>query len=169
MATSKFEILRKNPARNASAKFTAPNSMDPVPRGFALGAHATDPEQFSVAQHNTFMGFMTRQMRLTGMTLSDRVFGVTSDVPVGVESPFTSGQEVTAEGAVEIEAEGSDYLWLSGTGLLDTNTAVGAKLSYKDGYLRVSQAGEQVNALLTANNLTPVDAGVLRIRAVMTT
>ena len=135
-ATSQFEITRRKASVNASLVFDAA-----APRGFALGAHATDATKFAVAQHNTFVGHLTRIVRVGGLTLVDRTFGVTSDVPVGVESPFTAGQEVSVEKAEEIEVEGGDYLVLAGDGALTAETAVGANLSFKDGKLRATQAG----------------------------
>ena len=164
-ATSPFEITRRDPSINASAKFTPPAGFDPVPRGFALGAHATDPESFDLAQHNTFIGHLTRFVRVGGLTLTDRVFGVTSDTPVGVESPFTAGQEVSVEKAKEIEAEGSAYLNNSGVRALANNTPVGTALNFYNGLLGIAQADEQINYRLTANNLTPNVSGALRIRA----
>jgi hypothetical protein len=164
-ATSPFEITRRDPSINAAAKFTPTPGFDPVPRGFALGAHATDPDSFDVAQHNTFIGHLTRFVRVGGLTLVDRVFGVTSDTPVGVESPFTAGQEVSLEKAREIEAEGSAYLVQSGVRAIAANTPVGTQLNFKDGYLGLAQNGEMANYKLTANNLTPQTPGALRIRA----
>jgi hypothetical protein len=163
--SSPFEITRRDPSINASAKFTPPAGFDPVPRGFALGAHATDPESFDLAQHNTFIGHLTRFVRVGGLTITDRVFGVTSETPVGVEAPFVAGQEVSVEKAREIEAEGSAYLVQSGTRSILTGTGVGAGLSFFNGLLGLAQAGEQVNYRLTANNLTPNAPGSLRIRA----
>ncbi len=152
---SPFEITRRDRSINASLQFTAPEGPDSVPRGFALGAHATDPAQFDVAQHNTFIGHLTRQVRV----------GVTSDTPVGVESPFTNGQEVTVEKAKEIEAEGSAYLVVSGVNAITANTPVGTDLCFYNGYLGVRSSGLHTNYILTANNLTPQTQGNLRIRA----
>jgi hypothetical protein len=162
--SSPFEILRRDPSTNASAKFTPANGFDPVPRGFALGAHATDPDSFDVAQHNTFIGHLTRQVRVSGLTLTDRVFGVTSDTPVGVEAPFTAGQEVSLEKAKEIELEGSAYIVTSGARDV-TAATVGQQLSFKDGLLGKTQASELANYVLTATGLTPNVQGALRIRA----
>ena len=157
-------MTRRDPSINASAAYTPAPGFDPVPRGFALGAHATDPTLFDVAQHNTFIGHLTRMVRVGGLTLVDRVFGVTSETPVGVEAPFTAGQECTLEKAKEIEAEGSAYLVLSGTGALAANTAVGTNLSFNSGYLGITQTGQTPNYVLTAQ-LTPSVAGTVRIRA----
>jgi hypothetical protein len=164
-ATSPFEITRRDPAVNASANFTEPAGLDPTPRGFALGAHATDPTSFDVAQHNTFIGHLTRFVRIGGLTLTDSVFGVTSETPVGVEAPFTSGQEVSIEKAKEIECEGSAYLIQSGVRAIQQNTAVGTELNFVNGYLGIAQAGEMVSYKLTANNLAPFNPGSLRVRA----
>ncbi|HXP62047.1 MAG TPA: hypothetical protein VN829_16240 [Dongiaceae bacterium] len=162
--TSPFEITRRDPSVNASAAFTPAAGFDPVPRGFALGAHATDPTAFDVAQHNTFIGHLTRQVKVGGLQITDRFFGLTSETPVGVESPFVAGQEVTLQKAKEIEAEGSAYLVLSGTGAIAANTAVGTKLSFYNGYLRQTQANETPNYILTAI-LPPMTPGGIRVRA----
>ncbi len=167
--TSPFEITRRDPSINASAVFTPAGGFDPVPRGFALGAHATDPSAFDLAQPNTFIGHLTRFVRVGGLTLVDRVFGVTSETPVGVEAPFIAGQEGSIVKAREIEAEGNPYLNLSGVGdpdrALDNSATVGAPLNFFNGLLGVALDGEQVVYRLTANNLTPNTAGALRIRA----
>ena len=165
--TSPFEITRRDTSVNASATFTPAQGFDPVPRGFALGAHATDSTKFDVAQHNTFIGHLTRFMRVGGLTLTDRVFGVTSETPVGVEAPFIAGQECTVEKAKEIEAEGSAYLVQSGTGAITSGTAVGTNLSFYNGYLRCSQEGEVPNYILTAHLVASGQgsAGDIRVRA----
>ncbi len=163
--TSPFEITRRDPSINASAKFTPAEGFDPVPRGFALGAHATDPTAFDVAQHNTFIGHLTRQVKVGGLTITDRFFGVTSETPVGVEAPFVAGQEVSVEKAKEVELEGSAYLVLSGTGALTAATAVGTNLSFYNGYLRATQSEETPNYVLTAILTPAMASGVLRIRA----
>jgi hypothetical protein len=162
--TSPFEITRRDPSINASAVFTPAAGFDPVPRGFALGAHATDATAFDVAQHNTFIGHLTRQVKVGGLSITDRWFGMTSETPVGVESPFVAGQEVTIQKAKEIEAEGSDYLVLSGTGAIAADTAVGTNLSFYNGYLRQTQNEEVPNYVLTAH-LAPMTPGGIRIRA----
>lgn len=162
--TSPFEITRRDPSVNASAVFTPADGFDPVPRGFALGAHATDPSAFDVAQHNTFIGHLTRQVKVGGLQITDRFFGITSETPVGVEAPFVAGQEVTVQKAKEIEAEGSAHLVLSGTGAIAADTAVGTKLSFYNGYLRQTQADEIPNYILTAI-LPPMTPGAIRVRA----
>lgn len=156
--STKFEVTRRVEGKNISGIYDSA-----APRGLGLGAHATDATKFNLAQHNTFLGVLTRDVKVGGLTLSDRVFGVTSDDPVGLESPFTAGQEVSLEKAQEAELEGADYLVLSGTGAISGSTAVGTSLSYLNGRLRQSQTGEIVNGVLTAQ-LPPIDSGGVRIR-----
>ena len=165
--TSLFEITRRDTSVNVSAVYTPASGVDPVPRGFALGAHATDSTKFDVAQHNTFIGHLTRIVRVGGLTLTDRVFGVTSETPVGVEAPFVAGQEVSVEKAKEIEAEGSGYLVQSGTGAITSQTAVGTDLSFYNGLLRQKQSNEVPNYTLTAHLTASGQgaAGDIRIRA----
>ncbi|HVM48381.1 MAG TPA: hypothetical protein VMU04_10155 [Candidatus Acidoferrum sp.] len=163
--TSPFEVTRRDASINASANFTPAPGFDPVPRGFALGAHATDSTAFDVAQHNTFIGHLTRMMRVGGMTVTDRFFGMTSETPIGVESPFISGQECTIQKAKEIEAEGSAYLVTSGVRAIQPNTAVGTNLSFCNGYLGLTQPGETPNYVLTAILPASFTPGALRIRA----
>ena len=184
--TSTFEVLRRVKTLNFSGKFVsaylAANSgsgaavagTETAPRGLALGAVgaspasgavANDPEGLDLANGTSFIGHLTRRVVVGGLTLTDRVFGVTSAVPVGCESPFSDGLEVTVEKAQTIEVEGGSYLVLSGTGAISSGTAVGAKLSFSNGLLYVAQGSDQVFYLLTANNLTSTDGSSLRIRA----
>jgi len=168
---TQFEILRRKPWLNASANFSSSqlasgvSGTETAARGLALGPHATDGEQFSLAAGNGFIGHLTRKVVIGGLTLSDRVFGVTSATPVGLESPFSDGLEVTVEKAEEIECEGSTYLY-SGTGQITSQTTVPQQLSFINGQLRIAQSGETAFYSLTANNLTAAVAGNLRIRAV---
>ena len=179
--TSQFEILRRQRILNASGKFLSASGTLPAAgtvtaeRGIALGAvgaspvsgaTANDSEAFDFAQHNTYIGNLTRRVVVGGLDLASRVFGVTSAVPVGLESPFQDGLEVTVERPEEMELEGSTYLVVSGTGAITTSTAIGANLSYYNGLLRASQTNEIVNFQLTANNLTSTDGTSLRIRVI---
>lgn len=159
-ATSKFEILRRNPSPNISK--TYPSA---AVRGLAVGIDGSDPNAFVVAQHNNFVGFLTRDVVAGGLTLTDRVFGRSSTSPVGVEGPFTAGESCSAEKADAIEVEGTDYLY-SGTGQITEAHTVPQSLSLKDGKWRIAQNGEVVRGTLVANNLdceTPA-TGTLRVR-----
>jgi len=173
--TSKFEVLRKKQGvLNASAKFassqilTAAAGTETAVRGLALGQHPTDPDSFTLANGQSFLGHLTRRVTIGGLTLSDRVFGVTSATPVGLESPNKDGDAMSLERAEEIECEGPNYIMTSGTGAITSGTTVPQNLSFTTGRLRIAQAGENVVYTLTANNLTPTDDGNndLRIRAV---
>ncbi len=158
---SPFDVTFRDPSRNRSGTFDAAS-----PRGLGLGAHLTNPEAFSLAQHNTFIGVLTRAVAAGGPTTLQRFqgFQMGSPVPIGWEWPFKAGEEVSIEQPREMELEGSDLIQLSGTGAIDTNTAVASKLSYLNGRLRVTQGSELANAVLTANNLTPFTEGAVRIR-----
>lgn len=156
--SSPFEITRRGKSINASGKYAIA-----ADRGIALGAHLTDESSFDLAQGQNFVGFLTRRVVVGGLSITDRFFGVTSATPVGVEAPFTAGEEVTVEKALEVECEGPAYIY-SGTGGILTGTALPQSLSFKDGKIRVAQAGEVVLAMLTANNLTSSDGVSNRIR-----
>lgn len=157
---SKFDITRRNNgAGNASGIYDAV-----APRGLALGGHPTDATKFTLAESNNFVGVLTRDITLTGLTLEDRMFGRTSDDPVGLEAPFTAGDPVSVEKPEEMELEGYDLFIQSGTGAITTATTIPQKLGYFGGRLRISQSGEDVNFHLTANNLTSTDGVLLRIR-----
>jgi len=169
--SSQFEITRRLPGHNASLKWPAGLSLPAsgvvqAHRGTMVGVDSTDPEAAALATHNNFIGFLTRRVLIGGLSLTDRVFGVTSDNPVGVEAPFKSGEEISLEKALEVECEGSFYLY-SGTGQITSLTAVPSSLSFINGQVRVAQSGEIVRATLTANNLTSTDGTSLRIRMEM--
>lgn len=189
-STSLFEILRrKNGILNYSAQFasayllanggeltvtgqpnngTATVGTETAARGIGMGAEGDN--LVDLAGPNNFVGHVTRRVVVGGLQLADRIFGVTNPTPVGVESPFTDGLEISMERAEEIECEGPIYL-ASGVNSITTNTAVGTQLTYQNGQLRQCNfsANEQPFYTLTANNLTPVQAGNLRIRAMATT
>ncbi len=178
--TSPFEIVRRQKTLNSSGVFVsaafalisgsddaiaAAAGTETAKRGIPVGVDPNNPEGFILAGPNNFVGHLTRRVVIGGLTLSDRIFGVTSAVPVGLESPFVDGAEVTAELAQTIEAEGSDYLLNSGTGLINSSTPVPSKLSFNNGRLSVAQANETPFYLLVANNLDATDGVSLRIRA----
>lgn len=180
--TSLFEVLRYKKSRGQSGQFTSAALVsDPtlaagtetIARGVALGAHATDGEALNLAAGSNFIGFLTRRVVVGGLSPLERAMiaatgipGPISATPVGIESPFVDGQEVTVRLAEEIEAEGVGYLASGVTGALTSETAVGEKLSFYEGKLRSAQSGDVTYFTLTANNLTPNTSSNLRIRAV---
>lgn len=187
--TSPFEILRrKRGILNYSAMFASnyllanggglsvtgqPNNgsatvgTETAARGIAMGSEADN--QVDLAGPNNFAGHLTRRVVVGGLSLADRVFGVTNPTPVGLESPFTDGLEVSMEKAEEIECEGPVYL-ATGVNAITTNTPVGTGLTFQNGQLRIANESasppEQVYYTLSVNNLTPITAGALRIRAI---
>lgn len=166
--TSLFEIQIREPKRSKSGKYTVGGSDGDVTavRGLALGAHPSDPTSLALAQGTNFLGFMTRRMVVGGLQPIERILGVISATPEGIESPFVDGQEVTVESAEQVEVEGPGHLY-SGTGQISEVTAVGEPLSFKDGKLRKTQSGEITYATLMATALTPMTSGNLRIRVKM--
>ena len=158
--SSLFEITRPNDGARHSG-LGIYNSV--APRGLALGASGT-PDVLALAQHNTFIGFLTRDVVAGGLSVSDRFFGRTSASPVGLEAPFAPGDPVSLEKAYEIEVEGADYLLPSGTGAITGATTIPQSCSFINGRLRITQSGEVANALLTAVALPPLNAGAVRCR-----
>jgi len=145
---------------------SAADGTEVAARGIGLGAKSDGSGDFALAGPNNFIGHLTRRVVIGGLDLPARVFGVTSPVPVGVESPFTDGLEVSLERAEEIEAEGIGAYLYSGSNAITTSTNPGTGLCYQNGLLRVAQSTEQPVYTLVANNLTPLNTGGLRIRAV---
>lgn len=157
---TKFEITRPNDGAHPISGI-----YDSVaPRGLALGAHPTDKTKFALADNDNFLGFLERDIISGGATLADRMFGRTSDTPVGFECPYAPGDDVTVRKAYEVEMEGSDYILLTGTGSISATTPVGETLAFLQGKLRVAQSGEVVNATLMAVLTDVITAGNLRIR-----
>lgn len=150
---AEFEITQKGAGNSISRKFASATS-----RGVALGAKSDDATSAQLAQGTNFIGFVTRDVTTDGPALADHVY------PGRLELPFKAGQEVAIEQADEIEAEGGTYLVTSGTGAISGSTAVGSKLSFKDGKLRVKQSADDAYFMLEAQ-LTPETSGAVRIRA----
>ena len=157
--SSNFEITRRDPAGNASALL-----QTAAIRGTPLGASATDPETFIPAGPTNFIGFLTRDAVVGGMTLSDRVFGRTTPTPTGLAGPFTVGDYVTVEKGMEVELEGTVLLMTSGVGALVAGDAIGTNLTFINGQVAIAQSGQNAYFTLTANNLTSSDGTSLRIR-----
>lgn len=139
-----------------------------APRGLGMGAHATDPDKFGLAEHNNFNGMLLRDVETQASRdahlLQDIEFGRTSSVPTPATLPYLAGNAVSSKRAKQVECEGVDLLVLSGTGALDTNTAVPSNVSMFHGRWRITQSGEQINGTLAANNLGASDGSSLRVR-----
>ena len=151
---NKFEATRLDMgAGHISRSFTGT-----AKRGTAMGAHLTTETACVVATPTNFLGFALREVTTDGPTLEEQVFPA-------LEFPYKSGEQISLFKALEVEAEGSDFILLSGVGQITTQTAVGTLLSFIAGKFYASQSGDMPFYMLSANNLTPEEAGELRIRA----
>jgi len=63
-------------------------------------------------------------------------------LPGRFELPFKQGDEVSVEKADEVQAAGSDYLVTSGDNAIDTDTAVGTKITFDAGRFAVAGAND---------------------------
>lgn len=164
MPNTTFDIVRGHPGfpQSGTLNFAADRGM---PMGAAIGdssASAADDNSFELAGWTTagqnFLGFLERDCTVAGPTLADHVY------PGRLELPYKVGQKVTLIKAAAVEAEGLDRIMTSGTGLLSSSTAVGTKISFRAGKFAAAQSGEIAYFTLAANNLTPSEAGALRMR-----
>ena len=168
MSDSNFELRRQAadvPAQ--SAIMPAPNAVTALPRGTAV-ALASDGTFVRCDPNKPFFGFLRRDINLVGPTLADHTFGFGGGGFARLELPEQFGNSVTAEGAIEVEAEGTDYLVNSAdgvTGFITTATAVGVGLNFAGGKFVVAQGSERAEFVL-AQQLTPINAGFARIRAI---
>ena len=165
MPLSNFEIVRAYPGRQQSGVLNFAAS-----RGTPLGALTTDTSASAAAANSfelagangnygqNFLGFLERDCTVAGPTLADHIY------PNRLELPYKVGTEVSVIKAAAVEAEGTDFLLTSGTGALTTSTAVGTKISFRNGKFSAAQSGEIAYFTVAANNLTPYTASALRMR-----
>jgi hypothetical protein len=150
-----FEIIRHSKSDNVSLIIPVAAS-----RGVAFQVDGSDPTKgklAAVAGH--FVGFLTRNVTVTGPALADHVY------PGRLELDVKVGDACSLEKADAVEAESSVYLMDSGTGAIDANTAVDSPLAFKQGRFYVAQSGDTPYFKLAAH-LTPEDSGnATRIRA----
>lgn len=134
-------------------------------RGIAFGDDNTDPEKAALAGSTKFEGFLSRDA-VQARSLRDLLHPDSL-----LESPTISGEMATLEDFDEIEAEGTDFLVLTGTGVINSSAGVGTKLGFDgNGKLRVAQPGDNYYFEVTANSAVSSSAfpsrnGELRIRA----
>jgi len=174
---TQFEILVHGATNNRSRvlNWAGPGASPAAgalayPRGFPVGAHATDPTQCAPASSQSFLGHLTRDVRVGGPVLTDLIFGPTNATPTGVTLPWVLGQVVSLESAQEIEAEGVQYILTSGVQAVTASTPVGTPLTFINGQLAIFPSGTNDPAnvafySLSANNLPASDGTSLRIRA----
>jgi hypothetical protein len=169
MLANLFEIRRPYPSDFKASRLFATavgawQTTNPVygvaiwPRGTALGPHATLPENADLADGQNWLGFVDRDVTPSGPVLGDSVY------PNRLELPYTLGGYVSIEKADEVEAEGPTFLLTSGVGALTNLTAVDTPVSFDGGRFYAAQGSDQKWFRVSANNLTPVIAGNLRMR-----
>lgn len=127
------------------------------------------------------IGILTRPISLLGtrdpatfqkMTIGNQKLvdlPVSRGLCVTVQCPYP-GAEMLFEGAADITGAGTvlqaiDHLVVkTGTGAISAVTAINSELSVVNGAWRLAQSGDFVLAQLRQANLTPINAGEIRIR-----
>ncbi len=161
---STFEIRRSNSGAKTISGILPAVAL-PVGKALMRGSVDADTEQVTfVLASGRADGFLARASRvpddgLNGnpRTAEEQLMGF------GLETPFTAGREGSLDQADVLVVEGDDYIMSSGTGAVDTNTAVETKLSFKEGRLYAAQTGDYAQFRL-AKQLTPETEGNTRIR-----
>lgn len=105
------------------------------------------------------LGFAKRDVVVGGPTILER-----ADVwPGHAENPDSVNGMITLDPPYEAyEAEGNNYLLLSGTGALASNTAIGSYISFLNGKARVAQSGDTPQYRLSAIMVSVNTAGSVR-------
>jgi hypothetical protein len=148
---AKFEIRRASPHDLTGGKYASA-----APRGTPVGQGA-DTETLALAGATNFLGFLRDDVTVAGPTLEHHFW------PNQTEMPVKAGTYCTVERADEIDVEGGDFLVISGTGQLASNTAVGTQLGLVSGKWRVKQSGDEAFGMLAAQ-LTPETESAVRLR-----
>lgn len=162
MLQNNFDITR---GAKVTLQGILPNAAYPVGTAFKVASvdAGTGERTFALAS-GVADGFVMRDVRVPedGINGNPR-----TDTEIlynqGLEVAFTGGRHGTLEWGSEIEAEGDDNVLSSGVGAIDTNTAVGSKLSFLNGKFRVAQTNEYAQFRLVAQ-MTPKTEGETRIK-----
>lgn len=142
-----FEQIRPSGKEPISLKYGSA-----AVRGFAVGAHATDPETAIAAAGDNFYGFLSREVKAAGPGLREAVLGVGSG-DTGLANAVVAGEFSAVIDPDMVEIEGTDYVKTSGVGeLIDGNVAVGTKVTWASGLCRVAQSGEKGTHMIMANS-----------------
>lgn len=116
-------------------------------------------------------GFLTRDVRIVDNGDRPATGGnpATSDELLynfGMERPFTAGQMGAVEEIKRYEVEGEDHTWSYGTGALAANTAVGSKISFKEGKAYLAQEDDLVQYVVEAQLEPKQEANEYRLALV---
>lgn len=115
----------------------------PLARGVGLRKHDTDDTILVLA--DGVDGYQLERDMVGNTTAADQQSRLLETVlPVNdFARPYVEGATVSARRVTRMQLEGADVLLTSGTGLLSSATAIGARLGYKDGRLRLAQTGDE--------------------------
>ncbi len=115
------------------------------------------------AASGNFLGFVPRAVTAAGE--QDTVLN--SVYPGRLEGDFRAGEVATLVKAEAFEAEGgtNGYLYTGDADEIKADTAIGTKLSFKNGLVKIASGADVSYFQLAQVGLTPVEAGALRIRA----
>lgn len=135
----------------------------PLARGIGLRKHDTDDTILVLA--DGVDGYQLERDMVANTTTADqnaRLLEAVLPANLGAR-PYIEGATVSARRVTRMQLEGADVILTSGTGAIDANTAIKAKLAYKDGRLRVAQTGDE-HVFTLRHQLAPEDtANVFRI------
>lgn len=146
-----FEIRRASPH-----DLTGGTYASAALRGTPVGQGA-DTETLALAGATNFLGFLRHDVTVAGPTLEHHFW------PNQTVMPVKAGTYCTVERADEIDVEGANFLTITGTGTLASNTAVGTQLGFVSGKWREKQTGDHAYGMLAAQ-LTPETSGAVRLR-----
>src|SRR5688572_19235527 len=121
---------------------------DVLPRGTAITRSTSDPAK-GVAAVGDVLGFLIDPTVEGGPTAAERgqLWGKELSLP------DVAGDVVTLEPPYDAyECEGPQYICLSGTGAIDTSTALGTKCSFNGGVLRVAQESDTARYRISDNS-----------------
>lgn len=146
-----FKVRRRHPGQAISgiANFLAPEGLlvnyDPASQP------NLNPGTPNLKPATGIRAFSLLRAIVTSIPLDNFVFPQSV-----IKNQDTIGSAVTASRILEAEFEGPDLVLYSGTGLVNGATAVGTKVSTKNGALYVAQGSDEEVGRIRAQ-LTPLD------------
>lgn len=136
---------------------------------FSIGlAMEKSGEEICVPANGQFTGFLSKEVTADGPTFEEMELGYPNlPTKIGEKATLTALQdgaliEVEGEDAIAYSEAGDHLLVTTGTGHVNTDTAEGTSLSFKQGKWYIAQTGDFVFGILR-KQLTPVTAGNIRL------
>jgi hypothetical protein len=150
--SSYFTPLRRSPSQHISLIID-----DAAARGLAFARSTTDGTKGVVANSATAgaLGFLFREVTEDGPDIVQRTqaWGTSPEVHE-LEQPDKAGGQCTLEVLEKYRAEGEDIVLLSGTGKIESNTALQTSIGFYNGKSRILQGGELDQGYRLAQILT---------------